>query len=74
MKFEDLPLVSRRTLMRNGFLVVASCSCAPWTSRALPSLETGQDADPDGQSWTIGNDLVARTISFVPGRGSLLIG
>ena len=69
MKQGDKAKVSRRQLMRNGLLAVAGCA---WTPRAFSGthlLDAGPEAEAAGQSWTIGNELVARTMTFLPGRG-----
>jgi alpha-galactosidase len=54
--------------MRNGLLAAASCACAPWALSA-ESSQQNLDAEGTGHSWTIGNDLVARTVTFRPGKG-----
>ena len=57
-------LVSRRRLLQSGLLVASGCFCAPWVwSEALGRDEGG------GQSWTIGNELIERVVTFESGAG-----
>jgi alpha-galactosidase len=41
----------------------------PWAFSAAPNLDDTLAPDAGGRSWTIGNDLVARTLTFAPGKG-----
>lgn len=68
MTQENKAIVSRRAVMRNGLLVVAGCAWGPGALQGMPPGDSTA-AEDGGQSWTIGNELVARTLSFVPGRG-----
>ncbi len=69
MVHENETLVSRRALMRNGLMAVAGCAWAPRAFSGMPMLDSSAHAEAGGQSWTIGNDLVARTMTFIPGKG-----
>ena len=61
-------LVSRRRLLQNGLLVASGCACAPW---ALCALAGAQDKPEkvDGETWTIGNGMMTRTLVFQPKTG-----
>ena len=62
-------LVSRRELIRNGLLVASGCACAPGAfSQALNGQANPAIADAS-QTWTIGNELIKRTIAFQPSAG-----
>jgi alpha-galactosidase len=62
-------LVSRRELIRNGFLMASGCACAPWAfSEALNGQASPSAADP-ANTWTIGNDLIKRSIAYQPKTG-----
>ncbi len=59
-------LVSRRRLIRNGLLVATNIAWTPWAFSAASATA----ADEDGRkSWVIGNEEIARTIVFQPGKG-----
>jgi alpha-galactosidase len=61
--------VSRRELIRNGLLVASGCACAPGAfSQALNGQANPAIADAS-QTWTIGNELIKRTIAFHPNAG-----
>src|ERR1035441_4523738 len=61
--------VSRRELIRNGLLVASGCACAPGAfSQALNGQANPAIADAS-QTWTIGNELIKRTIAFQPSAG-----
>jgi len=64
-------LLSRRRLLRNGMLATTGCFCTPWAiGKALGDAQSPQ-ASIEGQSWTIGNELVKRVVVFEPKRGLL---
>jgi alpha-galactosidase len=68
MRHSAQTLVSRRELIRNGLLVASGSVCAP---RLFAEALNGQ-ANPAiaaSQTWTIGNELIKRTISFQPQAG-----
>src|SRR5438094_266937 len=51
--------LTRRRLLRNGALMASGPLWAPWASSLTETAD-------DGQTWTIGNDLVKRVIVFRP--------
>src|SRR4029077_19299291 len=57
-------VITRRELLRNGTLIASGTVCAPWMT-AMPDWN---QATAD-KTWTIGNDLVKRTLSFQPKLG-----
>jgi len=62
-------LISRRKLIEGGLLVAAGCAAE---SSALVARAEARDtpvADSGGASWTITNDLIARTVAFDPVSG-----
>ncbi len=61
--------VTRRTVIRNGLLVASSCVCKPWAFGAVPGVLENPSVDPTAQAWTIGNDQIARTVTFQPKTG-----
>ena len=69
MKREGKAIVSRRTLIRSGLLAAAGCAWTPagFSGTPLPAFAAGPGES--GQNWTIGNDLLSRTLTFVPDRG-----
>ncbi len=69
MKREGKVQVGRRSLMRNGLLAVAGCAWTPPAFSGMRLFDPGPEAADGGRSWTIGNELVARTMTFLPGRG-----
>jgi alpha-galactosidase len=67
MKNSQQIFVNRRELIRNGLLLASGCVCAPW---ALSEDSPGQAAATGAaQSWTIGNEQIARTLAYSPSAG-----
>jgi alpha-galactosidase len=62
-------LVSRRELIRNGMLVASGCAVAPLTLTKALYAQQNSAASDGSQTWTIGNDRIARTIAFLPKKG-----
>src|SRR5579863_4044103 len=54
-------MVTRRRLLRDGAIIASGAMCSPWTA--------GLAADTN-QTWTIGNDLVKRVVTFGAGTGT----
>jgi alpha-galactosidase len=69
MRNAEKTLVSRRRLIRNGLLMATSCVCRPWAFGETSDLRDNPGVDGAGETWTIGNDLVARTVTFQPKTG-----
>ena len=59
-------LVSRRSLIRNGLLVATNIAWTPWAFSAVSTAAVDEDGR---KSWVIGNEEIARTIVFQPGKG-----
>ena len=56
--------VTRRKLLRNGIVVASGSLCLPWALGVEGVEEEGLAAETVGKSWTIGNELVRRVVSF----------
>jgi hypothetical protein len=65
MKDADRVLVTRRRLLQGGALVVSGLACA----RRAWSPAWGEVAGTSGTEFSIGNDLIERTLSFEPETG-----
>jgi len=55
--------ITRRGLLRNGLWMVSGSACARWAMGAAPGNSGA------GQTWTIGNDQIRRTLAFRPEAG-----
>jgi alpha-galactosidase len=62
--------LTRRRLIRNGAFIASGSFCSGWVL-GLPRIESGASsaADITEKRWTIGNEMVKRVVSFVPGKG-----
>jgi len=69
MKQVDKASVSRRAVMRSGLITIAGCAWVPRAFSATAASSSDAETAGAGQSWTIGNDLTARTITFLAGKG-----
>jgi len=50
-------------------LMASGCACTPWAFGLAADGVEKAGAEEAGQSWTIGNDRIARTVAFTPGTG-----
>jgi len=67
MKNSQRIFVNRRELIRNGLLMASGCVCARW---ALGKDSQQPTAPTDAaQTWTIGNEQIARTLTYNPKAG-----
>jgi alpha-galactosidase len=65
MKQSTPVLLSRRSLLQNGVLLASGYAWSPWTL-----AETRQQSvSSPAKSWTVGNELIQRKVSFQPGSG-----
>jgi alpha-galactosidase len=62
-------LVSRRKLIQSGLLMAAGSVSAPCLFGAGASADDKPEAGSEKNSWTIGNDLISRTVMFGPRTG-----
>jgi alpha-galactosidase len=69
MKNSHQNYVNRRELIRNGLLMASGCVCAPWALGEDSLQQANPAASGTDQSWTIGNELIARTLVFSPNSG-----
>jgi hypothetical protein len=62
--------LTRRRLIRNGAFLASGSLCSCWVL-GLPRIESSGSSPVDiaEKRWTIGNEMVKRVVSFVPGRG-----
>jgi len=49
--------------------MATSCVCSPWAFGGTSGLRDNPGVDDAGETWTIGNDLIARTVTFQPKTG-----
>ena len=68
MKDAEGILVGRRRLLQSGMWAASAFACAPWTLRAAAALQDKPEKI-DGETWTIGNGLITRTMVFQPKTG-----
>ncbi len=61
--------VSRRRLVQNGLLLASSRLWLPWNFSEAASAQQNAAAAGSGKTWTIGNDLITRTVAFQPQTG-----
>ncbi len=61
-------MVSRRKLLQNGFSVASGCFYLPWALRA-EGQGRGEAVTGNRQSWTLGNSLVERTVTYELAKG-----
>ncbi len=59
-------MITRRELLRNGTLIASGSACARWAFATAGSGQAMAD-----KTWTIGNDVVRRTLSF-PAKSGLV--
>jgi len=59
-------MISRRSVVRNGWMVAAGLAAAPWNSRSQRAVAAD---GPVERSWTLGHDFIARTLTFISGKG-----
>lgn len=64
-------MVSRRSLIQSGLLMAAGSVSGPCLFGAGASADDKPEAGSEKSSWTIGNDLIARTVTFGPKIGLL---
>jgi alpha-galactosidase len=64
-----VPLVSRRSLIQSGLLMAAGSVSGPYLFGAGASADDKPEAGSEKNSWTIGNDLISRTLTFQPKTG-----
>jgi alpha-galactosidase len=62
-------LVSRRSLIQSGLLMAAGSVSGPCLFGAGASADDKPEAGSEKNSWTIGNDLISRTVMFGPKTG-----
>ena len=62
-------VVSRRRLLQNGMLMASGFALAPPVFSAAMGAQDKPDNLAGGESWTIGNELIARTVAFGPKTG-----
>jgi alpha-galactosidase len=69
MRDLDEALLTRRRVIQSGLLMASGCACTPWAFGLAADGVEKAGAEEAGQSWTIGNDRIARTVAFTPGTG-----
>jgi alpha-galactosidase len=62
-------VISRRSLIRAGFLVATGSSWEPWASAGMRLSNQPSSSGGGAQRWTIDNGIVSRTVNFEPGAG-----
>jgi alpha-galactosidase len=62
-------MISRRSLIRDGFLVATTSAWAPWAIAGTPGRDNKSPAQGTSRSWTISNGIVSRSLGFEPGAG-----
>ncbi len=65
----DADLLTRRMLIRSGAVIAAGSLCPPWALGVTRDESASSDAGSAAKSWTIGNELVKRVVSFTSGAG-----
>jgi alpha-galactosidase len=70
MGTKDPILLSRRRLLQNGALLVASGGLGVTPALGMAAPQSGSaGTEGTGGSWTLGNELVRRVVTFKPGTG-----
>ena len=69
MKNGTQEIVSRRKLIQNGLLIASGYACAPLAFADATSAVSIEAAPEGEKTWTIGNDLIKRTLAFKPQTG-----
>jgi len=69
MKHASGILESRRRLLQNGMLVASGFAIVPAAFSAALDAQDNLNDQPGGESWTIGNKWLSRTIVFRPKTG-----